>query len=143
MQSFRLKELYAQSVGDARHRLDLQFAELAAVALETVGPDMRAGLGRDQLGVDRDRLADTAHAAFDDVAHAEFAPHLLGADRLALVGQCGGVGDDETVGEIREVGGQVVAQAVGEIVLFEVAAQVCERQNDDRQARRAGEPILR
>ena len=32
-------------------------------SLEAVGPDMRAGLGRDELRVDRDRLADAPHAA--------------------------------------------------------------------------------
>ncbi len=96
-QVFGLEELDAERIGDARHRLDLQFAELAAIALETVGPDMGAGLGRNQLRVDRDRLAHPADAAFGGVAHAEFAPDLFHVGRLALVGQCGVVGDDETV----------------------------------------------
>jgi hypothetical protein len=37
---------------------------------------------------------------------------------------------------VREVGRQIVGDAVGEIVLLLVAAQVLERQNDDRKPRR-------
>ena len=51
--------------------------------------------------------------------------------------------DDEAVGQMREVGGQIVGQAVGEIVLLGVAAEVGERQHDDRQARRVGELLVR
>ena len=38
-QGLGVDELDAERVGDARDRLDLQFAELAALALEPVGPD--------------------------------------------------------------------------------------------------------
>ena len=88
-------------------------------------------------------LADAAHAAFEHVAHAEFAPDLLRVDRLALVGEGGVAGDDEAVGEMREVGGQVVGDAVGEIVLLLVAAQILERQDDDRETRGGLEVVRR
>ena len=38
---------------------------------------MRASVGRDELGVDRDRLADLADASFEHVAHAEIAESFL------------------------------------------------------------------
>ena len=43
---------------------------------------------------------------------------------------------------MREVGGQIVGDAVGEKVLFLVAAQILEWQNDDGEARRVGEFVL-
>ena len=56
--------------------VDLQLSELAALALEPVGPHMRAGLGRDELGVDLHLLAEAAHAAFEQIAHAKLAADL-------------------------------------------------------------------
>ena len=94
---FGLNELDTERIGEAGDKLDLQFAQLAALALEPVGPNMRAGLGRDQLRVDLDVLADSAHAAFEQIAYAEVAPDLLGVDRLALVREGGAAGDDEGV----------------------------------------------
>ena len=46
-------------------------------------------------------------------------------------------------GNMREVGGQIVGEGVGEIVLLGVAAQIGERQHDDRQARRVRELDVR
>ena len=81
-------------------------------------------------------FADPPHAALQSVAHAEFAPELLHVDRLAFVGEGGVAGDDETVRQVREVGGEIVGDPVGEIVLVRVAAQDFERQDDDREPRR-------
>ena len=36
-------ELYSERVGEPRDEVDLQLAKLAALAVEPVGPDMRAG----------------------------------------------------------------------------------------------------
>ena len=49
-QSFGLDQLDAKRIGEAGDDFDLQLAELAALALEPVGPDMRAGFGRNQAG---------------------------------------------------------------------------------------------
>jgi hypothetical protein len=37
---------------------------------------------------------------------------------------------------VNEVAGKVVGYAVGQVVVLGIAAQVLERQNDDRQTRR-------
>ena len=81
-QSLSLHEFHAQRVCQPRNELNLQLTELTPVALETVGPDMRACFGRDQLGVQGDAFADAAHAAFENVAHAEVAPDLFRVDVL-------------------------------------------------------------
>lgn len=49
----------------------------------------QVGAGRDvyELARDANAVLGLAHAAFDDVADAELAPHLLFVDRLALVGE--------------------------------------------------------
>ena len=141
-QSLGFDQLNPERIGEARDELHLQLAELAALAVEPVGPDMRAGLGRDELGVDRDLLAEAAHAAFEHIAHAEFAPDLLGVDGLALVGEGGVAGDDETVRQMREIGSEVVGEAIREIVLFLVAVQIFERQHDDREARSGREYVV-
>ena len=44
-QSLGLDKLHAERIGEARDEVNLQFAKFAALAVETVGPDMRAGLG--------------------------------------------------------------------------------------------------
>jgi hypothetical protein len=43
---------------------------------------------------------------------------------------------------MREIGGEIVRDAVGEIVLLLIAGEVLERQHDDREARRVGELIV-
>ena len=57
---------------------------------------------------------------------------------LALEGEGGVAGDHEAVADARQVGGEVLGDAVGEIVLARIAGEVREGQDDDREARRAG-----
>ena len=57
---------------------------------------------------------------------------------LAFVGEGGVAADDERARDAREVGGEALGDAVDEIVLLRIAADVGERQDDDREARRGG-----
>jgi hypothetical protein len=43
---------------------------------------------------------------------------------------------------MREIGGEIVGDAVGEIVLLLVAGEVLERQYDDREPRRVRELVV-
>src|SRR3954454_1527933 len=52
-------------------------SEIAVIALS---PDMLAGFGLDQLRGDADAVAGFAQAAFEHVAHTQFAPDLLHID---------------------------------------------------------------
>ncbi len=128
----------AKGIRDPRDNVHLQFAELGAVAIEAVGPNMCAGVGRDKLGVDSYVFAGAPHASFERVTHAEFAPNLLHVDRLALVGEGGVASNDETILQMGEIRRQIVRDRIGEIVLVGVVAQVRERQDNDREMRRAG-----
>lgn len=104
---------------------------------------MAAVLGVDELAGDAHAAAHLAHAAFQHVAHAEFAPDLLHIHRAALVGEARVPRDDEQPADARQAGDDVLDHAVGEIVLIGIAAQVDERQHGDGGAGGNAEARLR
>ena len=106
--------------------------------VEPLGPEMIAALGVDQLHVDAHAISAALDAAFEHVADVELAPDLFEIDRLALVGEGGVAADHEHAAHARKVGRQALGDAVDEIVLLGIAADIGERQNDDREARRGG-----
>ncbi len=130
------RQLGLQCAGDARGDLVLQREQIAEVAVEPLRPELRAGCGIDQLDVDPHFLAGTLDAAFDDIAHAELAADLARVDLLALVGKGGVAGDHHAALDPRQVGGQIVGDAVGEIFLLRIVAEIGERQHDHGQPRR-------
>ena len=97
--------------------LVLQLEQVGHVFLEAIGPEMRAGRRIDQLRVDAHAVLVTLHRAFEHVAHAEFLADLLGVDGLALEREGRVAGDDEAAADAREVGREILGDAVGEIVL--------------------------
>jgi hypothetical protein len=76
----------------------------------------------DQLQVHPHPIAAALHAAFEHIAHVQFAVDLLHISGLALECECSVARDDESAGDPRKVGGQALSDAVSEIVLFGVAA---------------------
>ena len=68
---------------DAAGDLVLQGEEVAHLAVEPLGPQMRVGCGVNQLGVDADLIARAAQAPLQHIAHAELAADLLCLDRPA------------------------------------------------------------
>ena len=92
---------------------------------------MRAAFGVDELGVDAHPVLIALHRAFEHVAHAQLLADRLGVDALALVGEGRVAGDHEAVADAREVGGQVVGDAVGEIILARIAGEIGEGQHHE------------
>ena len=84
-------------------------------------------------GVHSNEVTIGKYAAFKDIAYTELAadlPHVCG---LALVRERSISRDDEAARECpQEIGGQAVSDAVREIVLSLVGAEVQERKDDDR-----------
>ena len=97
---------------------------------------MRAGLSRDELRIDLDLFARASHAAFEHVAHAEFTPDRFRVNLPAFECKRGVAGDNEAIGNVRKISRKIVGDPIGEILLLGVAAQVLERQNNDREPRR-------
>ena len=94
-------------------------------------PDLRV----DELRVDAHPVLIALHRAFEHIAHAKLLADLLGVDALALVGEGGVARDDEAVADAREIGGEVLGDAVGEIVLGRIAGEIGEGQHHDREMR--------
>ena len=88
--------------------------DVGEVAVITLGPNVVAGRGFDQLSSDTDAVAGFTQAAFEHVAHAQFAPDLANLDRAALVGEAGVTRDDEQRRIARQCGDHVLGDAVGE-----------------------------
>src|SRR5262249_49639692 len=78
--------------------------------------------------------------AFQYIADAKLAPDLLAVYRLAPIGERCVARDDEHVREPRQIGRQILGDAVGEVLLLRVVAEVGEWQHNDRQARRHDTP---
>ena len=70
---------------NARGDLILQIEDVLAIAIEMICPQMRAGRSIDQLRRDPHAVPGLANAAFNDVAHAQLATHLLHIHRPPLV----------------------------------------------------------
>ena len=116
----------------------LRLQQIGAGRVELFGPEVRAAPGVDELGVDPRPIAARLHRAFENIAHAQILADRLGVDRLALEGHRRVARDDEGIAEARETGGQSVGQGVDEVVLPRIAAQIGERQHDDRKPRDLG-----
>ena len=71
-----------QGRGDRGRDLVLDGEDVLEVAVVALGPEVVVGLGIDQLHRDAHPLPDLAHAALDDVLHAELGGELLHLDRL-------------------------------------------------------------
>ena len=93
---------------------------------------MRGVLPGDQLRDDPHTVAAAAHAALQNVAHAQFRAHLPDADRVMPVGEAGVPGDYQQRAVARQLSDDLIGQPVGEILLLRIAAQVGERQDGDR-----------
>src|SRR5438477_11680940 len=70
--------------GDVDRHLILKIENVFQGAVETIGPEMGAGLGLDQLRGDAHPVPTLAHRAFEDVADAKLAPTCFTPTDLPL-----------------------------------------------------------
>src|SRR5262249_8045238 len=87
---------------------------------------MRAGFAINKLYVHAHAVLVTLHRAFENIAHPQFLADLLAIDVLALEGEGCIARDDKAVADARKLSGQVLGDAVSEIIL--IAREVSERQ---------------
>src|SRR5215469_1733578 len=100
-------------------------------AVETVGPQMRAGGRVDQLTGDAYPAAGFAHRAFEHRTDAQLAADLLHVDGLAFVGEARIAGDDEEPAYAAERRHDLLAHAVDKIFLLGIPAYIAKRQERD------------
>ncbi|HVE48426.1 MAG TPA: hypothetical protein VNG69_02270 [Casimicrobiaceae bacterium] len=111
----------------------LQVKNILEVALEPVRPDVYPGFGLDQLACDAHPIARSAKAALEHIANTELATDLFYIDHFVLIGEAGRACDDEECAHSRKCSDDVVDDAVGEVFLLRIAAQVRKGQHCDRR----------
>ena len=89
-------QLYLHGARETGDDLVLHLQQIGAIGIELIGPQMRAGLGVDELGVDPHLIAAALYAALQHIAHAQILADRLDVHRLALVGEGGVARDHET-----------------------------------------------
>src|SRR6516165_3114026 len=97
---------------------------------------MRVTLGIDQLGVNANLVGRSPDTPFEHIANTE-----LPADRFCIdwpVPVCESTipRDHKHVRDPRQIGRQIVGEAVRKVLLVRIVAQVGKGQHDDRQGRR-------
>src|SRR5277367_4650802 len=103
--------------------------------VEPLGPEMIARFSVDELHVDAHAVSAALNAALQHVADVQFAADLLQIDGLALEGESGVTPDHERASNPRKIGRQALCDPVDEMLLLRAASDICERQNDQREAR--------
>ena len=126
-----LVDVSHQDRRNGAHDLVLNDEDIVELPVVALCPAMGSSHSVDELGIDAHTVTTPANAAFQHIAHAQFAPDLPHVDRLALVLEARVSGDDEQLREPRQLGDDVIGHAVGEIFLLGVAAHVGEGQNSD------------
>ena len=91
-----------------RDHLVLRLQQIGAGSVELFGPDMRAAVGVDELGIDPHLVAAGLHRAFQHIAHPQILADGFGVDRFALVGEGRVARDHEDASDAREIGGQLI-----------------------------------
>jgi hypothetical protein len=132
---FRRDQLLLERDRDPGCDLVLQSEQIARVAVEALGPQMRAGRGIDQLGIDADLIARPLDATLQHIADAQLAADLLCVGRLVPIGERGAARDHEHIRDPRQVGREIVGNPIGKILLAGIITEIDEGQHDDRQAR--------
>ncbi len=125
------RELQLECRHDLLREFVLNRENVGEVAIEPAGPDMSAAARIDQLRGDSHPVPHLAHAALKHVADAKGLGHVRHGDRCLLVDERRVAGDHVQLGQPREVRNDVLADAIGEILLFGIAAHVVERKHGD------------
>src|SRR5262249_41394337 len=114
-------------VGD----LVLDGEDVRQLAVVRLRPEVVAVGDVDQLGADPQPVAGLADAALQDGADAELFADLADVLVAALEGEGGGAGGDVQPLDPGQGADQLLGQAVAEVLVLGVGAEVAERQDGD------------
>ena len=109
--------------------LILDSKDITQLAVVALGPEMIALLRIDELDSNANLVTKATNAPFDNGSHSQLRPDLRDRETALLDDLRRGATDDPQVREAREHIGQLLAHAVGEVLLVTVSAQVVEGQD--------------
>ena len=95
-------------------------------------PQVRPGAAIDELCGDPQPLARSPQAALKHVADAEILSYLPNVDGTALVDERRVAGDHRETRETAQCGDDVIDNAIGEVILLRIAAEVHKGQDRQR-----------
>ena len=121
-----------QRLTNPGRQLLLAAENVAFAGLVAVGPPVEAAGGIDELHRRAHAAAAPADASLDQRRHVQAAADLPDIGGPSLERGRRGPGDDAQVGGAGQFAGQFFGEAVGEVLLRGIAAEVRERQHDDR-----------
>ena len=124
---------HVQFLDDVGRDVVLQGENTAYRPIVAAGPDLAPAQRVEQSGGDANRISGFLQASFEDVLNSKLLGDLLHDVGLALVGEGRVAGDDEELIGARKIGDDGVGNALGEIVLVRIAAQILERYDGDRR----------
>ena len=107
--------------------LVLNGEDVGEIAVVAVGPEVTAVFALDELRGDAHARAGLADAAFQDESDPEILAHPLHVHRPALVDKRRIARDDEQAGDLRQVGDDVLGDAIAEIILARGRRSYCRR----------------
>jgi hypothetical protein len=129
--SFGHDELHVKGTSELQRNRVLQIEDVRDFSIEPISPKMCAGFGIDKLSADPHPLAGPSDVTFEHITYAEFAPNLLYVDEFTLERKCSAVRDHEGTGKSRQLGRNVLGQAIDEIVLLRITTDIRKRQYDN------------
>src|ERR1700722_19425677 len=118
--------------GYRRCNLVLNCENVLELSIVSFGPDVCFGLAVDKLNSDPDAIGRFAYASFNNVVDTEFPRNLLRLNGLALMYKNCITRDHEQLTETRQLGDDVLSQAVRQKLLLRIAADIDERQHGNR-----------
>jgi hypothetical protein len=111
---------------DASGDFILHLKQVCDVTVEALGPQMAASLGIYQLYAHSNPILGATHATLHYIAHMQLAPNLRGVDLRAFVVERGTACDYEAARQLGQIDRQVVREAIREIFLLGIVAEICE-----------------
>src|SRR5216683_2515496 len=96
---------------------------------------MSAGPRVHELNVYAKSISAALHRTFQYIMDVQLATDLLEINRFAFVAECGVSVDNERSADPRQVSGQAFGDAIDEVVLLGITAEVSERQYHDGKMR--------
>ena len=117
-------------LGNFLRDLTLDCKQLIQIAVVFLSPDVRVGARVDQLRVQVNPITAPACASFQHMRHPKRIADLAHIS-FAAVFHHAGPADDFEVGDLRQLGQNVVLHTIGERRVFFLVAQVFKRQNGD------------